>query len=231
MEFSLVAGAAIGVTAFRVLLGWEAKRGNASACALNLWYLGLVSATSGLIIGRITAMVGDGVNPLGAPGQIAALQNGVSTAAAAIGTLAVFSILARSAPMTAADAVAPSALFGLAGWRAGYLIAGTHLDSESSFPWAAPLLSGDVMHTVELYAAGALLVVGAALGVWKQRGRPPLASVTGAALLSVSTIRLTTELLQTSPSGEPVTLYAIGAISGVVIIVLAFHRRSRTESV
>ncbi len=229
MEFTLLGSAAVGVFAFWAMLRWEAKRGNAAGCAVDLWDSGLVAAISGLLIGRVVAMLQDGISPLTDPGQIVLIRSGVSTAGAAIGTIVVFLFLTRRSPIVATDAIAPSALVGLAGWHAGCVVTGTCLGTESSLPWAVPLPGSDVTrHPVELYAAGAFLVAGVALAVWKQRGKPPLGSVAGIALLSASAIRLATEPLRISLAGGPVVLYVLGIVAGAAMIVGSLIRRPRT---
>lgn len=228
MEFSLLGAAAIGVAAFWVMLRWEAPRGNAAGCAVSLWDTGLTAAIAGLFIGRIAAMLTAGINPLSDPGQILLIRSGVSTPAVAIGTLAVFAVLARSDLIAAADAIAPAALAGLAGWHAGCVTSNACLGTESDLPWAMALPGSDLTrHPVELYAAIGLAVAAIALAVWKQRGRPVSGMVAGMAILAASIVRLATEPLRISLDGGPVVLYGLGMVAGVAIVGAALIGRRR----
>ncbi|MEN8239054.1 MAG: prolipoprotein diacylglyceryl transferase family protein [Actinomycetota bacterium] len=219
MQFDLLGAAAIGVFGFWFMLRWEAKRGNAAGCALSLWDAGLMSGMSGLVIGRLVAMMSAGINPLADPFQIILVRSGVSTVGATLGTLVVFVWIARKALLDAADGIAPAALVGLAGWHAGCVATGSCLGVESSLPWATGLPGSAVTrHPVELYAAGALLVAGVGLALWKQHGRPLPGSVAGVALLAASLIRLATEPLRISLTGGPIYLYIVGALAGTTLL-------------
>lgn len=228
MEFSLLGSAAIGVFGFWIMIRWEAKRGNAAGCAVDIWDAGLVAAVSGLFIGRIVSMVQTGVNPLTEPLQIMLMRSGVSTVAVVIGTLLVFSYLARKALVAAADGVAPAALMGLAGWYAGCLATGSCLGVESSLPWATPLPGSAITrHPVEIYAAVGMALVSIALALWKQHGRPAPGSVAGIGLLSASAIRLMTEPLRISLAGGPVVLYTAGVVAGSAMVVASIVSKRR----
>jgi len=231
MEFSLLGAAAIGVFGFWIMIRWEAKRGNAAGCAVDIWDAGLVSAIAGLFIGRIVSMVQTGVNPVTEPLQIMLMRSGVSTVAVAIGTLGVFSYLARKSLIAAADGVAPAALMGLAGWYAGCLATGSCLGTESSLPWAVPLPGSEITrHPVEIYAAVAMALVSIALALWKQHGRPAPGSVAGLALLSASAIRLITEPLRISLAGGPVLLYSAGIVVGSAMVIVSIVSRQRNTT-
>jgi prolipoprotein diacylglyceryltransferase len=226
MEFDLLGAAAFAVFGFWFMLRWEAKRGHAAGCARSLWDVGLMSGMAGLLIGRIVAMISAGINPLTDPFQIILVRSGVSTVGAAVGTLVVFTWMARKSLLEAADGIAPAALVGLAGWHAGCLATGSCLGSESSLPWAYALPGSDITrHPVELYAAGALLLAGIALAGWKQYGRPPLGSVAGVALLAASLTRLATEPLRISLAGGPIYLYLAGTLAGLALLIWSLTTR------
>jgi prolipoprotein diacylglyceryltransferase len=230
MQFDLLGAAAFSVFGFWFMLRWEAKRGNAAGCALSLWDAGLMSTMSGLLIGRIVAMVSAGINPLTDPLQIILVRSGVSTVGATLGTIAVFMWIARKSLLEAADGIAPAALAGLAGWSAGCLATGSCLGTESSLPWATALPGSTVTrHPVELYAAGAFLLTGIGLALWKQYGRPPLGSVAGIALLAASLTRLATEPLRISLTGGPIYLYIGGAVAGTALLLWSLLRKPRTQ--
>ncbi len=229
MEFSLLGAAAIGVFGFWIMIRWEAKRGNAAGCAVDLWDSGLVAAIAGLFIGRIVSMIQTGVNPLTEPLQIMLMRSGVSTVAVVIGALLVFSYLARDALVDAADGIAPAALMGLAGWYAGCLATGSCLGAESSLPWAVALPGSQITrHPVEIYAAIGMALVSIALALWKQYGRPAPGSVAGLAVLSASVIRLATEPLRISLTGGPTLLYSVGVLAGSAMFVVSVVVRRRT---
>jgi prolipoprotein diacylglyceryltransferase len=223
MQFDLLGAAAFAVFGFWFMLRWEAKRGNAAGCALSLWDVGLMSAMSGLLIGRLVSMISAGINPVTDPFQIILVRSGVSTVGATLGAVAVFTWLARKSLLEAADAIAPAALAGLAGWHAGCLATGSCLGTGSSLPWATTLPGSTVArHPVELYAAGAFLLAGIGLALWKQHGRPPLGSVAGLALLAASLTRLSTQPFRISLAGGPVYLYAAGALVGAALTIWSF---------
>ncbi len=225
MEFTLLASAAMAAGAFWLMVRWEAKRGNAAGCALDIWEAGITSAIGGILVGRLVAMLSVGINPLTDPGQILLIRSGVSTVGATFGTLVIFSFLARRELFSAADAIAPAALAGLAGWHAGCLPTGGCLGTESSLPWAMVLDGSTVTrHPVELYAAILFAIAAFAIAAWKQYGRPPLLAPAGAAVMAAGTVRLATEPLRISLAGGPVWLYAAGIVVGTAMVVTAFVR-------
>ncbi|MGI9584193.1 MAG: prolipoprotein diacylglyceryl transferase family protein [Acidimicrobiia bacterium] len=231
MEFSLLGAAALGTFSFWLMLRWEAKRGNAAGCAVDLWDAGLLSAISGLFIGRLVAMAQAGINPLTDPAQIILIRSGVSTAATAVATIAVFAFLSRRSLLPAADGIAPAALAGLAGWHAGCLTSGACLGTESNLPWAFALEGSLIArHPVELYTAAALFGASVCIALWKQYGRPPLGAPAGVGLIAASGIRLATEPMRISLEGGPIWLYVVGAIAGAGLVVFSVVRRGRSPT-
>lgn len=230
MEFSLLGAAAIAVAAFWLMLRWEARRGNAAGCALDLWDAGLLSAIAGLATGRLAAMVASGVNPITNPGQVILIRSGVSTEAAVLGGLAAFVWLARRDLAAAADAIAPAALAALAGWHGGCLATSSCLGTTSTLPWAYALPGSTVTrHPVELYAALALVAGVVMLARWKQRGRPWPLAVTGATLASAAGVRLVTEPMRVALGSGPIVFYAIGLVAGIGLIAIGWARLRSTE--
>ena len=231
MEFSLLGSAAIAVFAFWVMLRFEAKRGNAAGCAVDLWDAGLVSAGVGLVAGRIAAMLAAGVNPLANPGQIILIRSGVSTTVTVLVTLAAFAVLARRDLLAAADGISAAALAGLAGWHAGCVTTSSCLGVESDLPWAIALEGSDITrHPVELYTAGLLLTGAIGVALWKQYGRPPIGAPAGAALAIAGTARLVTEPMRISLAGGPTALYAAGLVVGVAGVVAAYALRGSNRA-
>lgn len=226
MEFTLLAAAAIGVGAFWAMLRWEAKRGNAARCALDLWDVGLTAGAVGLFVGRLTAMVMVGINPLTDPAQIILVRSGVSTVGASVAALLMFAFLARRSLLDAADAIGPAVLAGLAGWHLGTLVTGAWLGTVSTLPWAQSVAGSDITrHPVELYAASLYLLAAVGISLWKQRGRPPFGAPAGFALLAAGGIRLATEPVRISLLGGPVWLYLGAVVAGLGLVGWAVIRR------
>ena len=231
MEFSLLGSAAIGVFGFWGMLRYEAKRGNAAGCAVDLWDAGIVSAVAGLFAGRIAAMLAAGIDPLTNPAQIILIRSGVSTTVTALVTIATFALLSRKDLIAAADGISAAALAGLAGWHAGCVTTGSCLGTESSLPWAMSLQGSDITrHPVELYTAAILLTAAVGIALWKQHGRPPAASPAGVALIAASGARLVTEPLRISLSGGPVLLYAAGVAVGTAVVIWSVVARRSSRA-
>lgn len=225
MEFTLLGRAFIAAAAMWLMIRWEAKRGNASGCAVDIWDAALMSAVGGVLIGRLVAMVSAGISPLTDPGQILLVRSGVSTVGASVAAVAIFAFLARKDLVGLFDAVAPAALAGLAGWQGGCVVTGECLGVESQLPWAMALDGSSVTrHPVELYAA-ALLALGAiGIALWKQHGRPAAGAPAGVALIVASGTRLVTEPMRISLGGGPVWFYATGVVLGLAITIWSVAR-------
>ena len=229
MEFTLLAAAAVAVGSFWLMLRWEAKRGNAAGCALDIWDAGLTAGAVGLLAGRLISMTQAGINPITNPTQIILIRSGVSTAGASVAALLAFGFLARKSLLEASDAIAPSVLAGLAGWHAGTMITGSWLGTASDLPWAQPVPGRDITrHPVELYAAGLYLIAAIAIALWKQKGRPPLGIPAGFALAAAGGVRLITEPMRVSLAGGPIWLYAGGVVAGLGLVVWAVAKDRRS---
>jgi prolipoprotein diacylglyceryltransferase len=231
MEFTLLGSAAIAAGAAYVMLWWEAKRGNAARCAGNLWETAIVSVVAGIFIGRIVAMLVDGVNPFAHPLDIMLVRSGVSTIGASLGTAAVFLWQSRKEPISMADGISAAALAGLAGWHAGCLVRGTCLGTASNLPWAmAQEGSALTRHPVAIYAALLLAVAAVAIAWWKAYRRPPAGTPASLAVLAAAAVRLGTEPFQPSLSGGPVWFYAgvlVAGLAGVVWFGIVLPRRTK----
>lgn len=226
MEFTLLGAAAIAGAAAYGMLWWEAKHGNAARCAGNLWETGVVSAVAGIFIGRIVAMLIDGVNPIAHPSDVILVRSGVSTVGASLGTLAVFAWLARKEPITMADGISAAALAGLAGWSAGCLVRGSCLGTASDLPWAVAQTGSEVTrHPVGIYAALMLGASAVGLAWWKAYRRPPSGAPATLAVIAAAGTRLVVEPLQPSISGGPVWFYAAALAIGVAALVWSVVRR------
>lgn len=221
MEFTLLGAAFVAVGAVYATLWWEAKRGNAADCTADLWDLAIAGIVTGLVVGRLAAMVRSGVNPLTSPGDMIIIRSGVDTGFAAIGAAAAIAWLGRRELSAVADGLAVSLLAGLAGWHGGCMIRETCLGTPTDLPWAMTLPGSTTgRHPVELYAA--LLFSVATLGlVWLRRRRMPPWSASSLALGSTGLIRLVTEPLRPSLDGGPIGWYVAAVVAGIAGILFA----------
>lgn len=227
MEFTLLGAAALAVFGVWAMLRWEGPRGNAARCTGSLWDTALVAIVAGIFVGRIVAMVGDGINPLVNPAAVLLVRGGVSTAAASATTVAAFAWSRRRELLASADGIAAAALAGLAGWQGGCIVRGACLGTPSALPWAVAQEGSTVTrHPVELYAAVAYLGAAVAMALWKQRGRPMPGSAAATAVAVAGAVRLVTEPLRPSLGGGPVWWYVLAVVAGVGGLVLV-RRRSR----
>ncbi|MFP4074204.1 MAG: prolipoprotein diacylglyceryl transferase family protein [Actinomycetota bacterium] len=211
MEFTLLwavlTAVALGWLGLRMWSGWLPEHGFDRL---------LGAGATGLIVGRLTAMVAQGVNPLANPGDFIIIRGGIHTGAA---TLAFLGMLAWSTrgERSGLDALAPATLLALAGWHAGCLWRGACLGAPSDLPWAWALDAGVVTrHPVEIYTA-----LGLALGAWlvSRLGWSPWLR-SGAALAVAAGMRLLTEPLRPSITGGPVAWYVAGVIAGGILIAV-----------
>ncbi len=186
------------------------------------------ASVTGLAVGRLAAMVDQGINPLTNPGELLIVRGGVATPIAALSFI-LFLGWTNRRQLSNLDALSPSILLGLAGWQAGCLWRGACLGTASDLPWAVAQPGSDITrHPVEIYAA-LLLVVGAIL-VSRLGWRPWLRS--GAALTVASLARLATEPMRPSLDGGPVGWYLAGLLAGIGLIALGLlrHRQSATPT-
>lgn len=176
----------------------------------------LTGALIGLVGGRLTAVLSQGVNPLANPGDFIVLRGGVHTGMATLGFLIylVWSSRGRPEPV---DALAPAVLLGVAGWHGGCLWRGACLGTQSDLPWAWALESSDISrHPVELYAA-----IGLVLGAFAvaRLGWKPWAR-SGVALAIAGGSRLITEPLRPSITGGPVYWYLVAIVLGLAAVAV-----------
>ncbi len=229
MEFTLLAAAAFALTGLYAMLWWEARHGNASRCSGNLFEVAITSAALGIFIGRLVAMILDGVNPVTHPADVLLVRAGVSTVGATLGAIAVFAWLSRRELVPMADGVAAAALAGLAGWHAGCIARDACLGTASDLPWAvAQEGSAITRHQVGLYAALLFGVAAVVIAVWKAYRWPGFGVPASAAIAAAGMIRLLTQPMQPSLDGGPVWFYALGVVVGVLGVVW-FARARRIE--
>jgi prolipoprotein diacylglyceryltransferase len=214
MEFTLLWAA---LTA--AVLGWLGTR---------IWPEGLPDRPAdrllgagaiGLLVGRITAMVAQGTNPLLHPGDILVVRGGVHIAGATIGAVVAYLWSVRG-ELRYIDAITPAALLALAGWHGGCVWRGACLGTATDLPWAVAEPASVVSrHPVELYVALALTL--AAWAASRLSFRPLLRS--GFGLAAAGMVRLLTEPLRLSLTGGP-TGWHIAAITVGLIAALVGPR-------
>jgi prolipoprotein diacylglyceryltransferase len=231
VEFTLLFAAFFGVAGLWLMLRWEASRGNAAGCAGDLWEIGITAAVVGVFVGRLAAMVGDGVNPISNPADILIVRAGVATGWATLAALAMMAWLGRRELWPVMDGLAPAALAAVGGWHAGCLARESCLGSTTDLPWGiAQSAGGPDRHPVEIYAAVLFIVVTMGIALWKAKGRPrpglPAATALGAAGL----IRLATEPFRPSLGGGPVWWYLAAVVVAIVVIVSSRIRWSPAPS-
>ena len=174
------------------------------------------AAVAGLAVGRLTAMLSQGINPLTDPGDILVIRGGVHTGAAAVTFIATLYWTTRE-DHSALDSLAPSVLLALAGWHAGCMWRGACLGAASDLPWAWALEASDTTrHPVEIYAALGLAL--AAWGVSRLGWRIWVRA--GVALAAAAALRLVTEPVRPSITGGPVGWYVAGMAVGAGLAML-----------
>lgn len=231
MEFTLLGAAFVAVIALYVTLYWEARRGNAAGCTHDLWEIAITAGIAGLFVGRIAAMIGDGVNPVTSPADIVIIRGGVATGPAAVGAILTAGWLGRREVWPVLDGLAAGALAGLGGWHAGCLLRDACLGTPSELPWAYSQTGSSVTrHPVEIYAALLLFAAAGLVALWRARGRPAPAMATGVALAAASAIRLVTEPLRPTLGSGPIYWYWLGLLIGLGMVTWAARRGSRDDS-
>lgn len=207
MEFTLLWAALTGI-----VFAWGGTR---------LWPEGLPdrptdrligAATVGLVVGRLTAMITQGTNPLTHPGDILIVRGGVHTGAATIGAIVTY-MWSTGWRIAHLDAIAPASVLGLAGWKAGCVWRGACLGTVSDLPWAwAEPGSQVTRHPVEIYAAVGLVI--AAFIIARLPDRPLLRA--GVGLAAAGAVMLATQPLRPSLTGGPIGWYAAAVIVGIL---------------
>jgi prolipoprotein diacylglyceryltransferase len=218
VEFTLLAAAAVAFLALTAELAWERRHGLPGS-SKDLLEIAFTAAVAGMLVGRLAAMVGDGVNPILHPADILIVRGGVATGPASLGAIAWVAWAGRHRLWQVADGLSAAALAGLAGWHAGCLARHACLGTPSDLPWAyAQRGSGVTRHPVELYAAVLLVVAAVALGFWKWK-KPPRPGVAASLALAIAGgVRLVTEPLRPAISHEPVAWYGAAVVAGLIAV-------------
>ncbi len=228
MEFTLLAAAAAGLLALTLELRWERWRGLPGAGG-DLSEIAFTAAIAGLLVGRLAAMIGDGVNPLLHPADVLVVRGGVATGPASLGALAWVAWAGRRQLWQVADGLSAAALAGLAGWHAGCLARGACLGTPSDLPWAYGQGGSAVTrHPVELYAATLLTVAALAMARWRRVGRPRPGVAASLALAMAGGVRLVTEPMRPALSHGPVGWYGAAVVVGIAAVGWRATRPRRT---
>ena len=230
MEFSLLGAVFVGVVPLYVVLYWEAKRANAASCTRNLWDIALTAVIVGVFLGRIAAMVGDGVNPLTHPADLIIIRGGVATGPAAVAALAAVAWIGRDELWAVMDGLAAAALAGLGGWHLGCVVRDACLGTPSDLPWAMAQQGSTVTrHPVEIYAALALFAAAGIVGLWRVRSWPRPGVAAAVALTVGSLVRLATEPLRPTLGGGPIVWYILGTLVGLIAAVRLGRQPTSSE--
>jgi prolipoprotein diacylglyceryltransferase len=218
MEFSLLGAVFFAVIPLYVTLYWEARRGNAATCTKDLWDVALTAAVVGLFVGRLAAMISDGVNPISHPADVLIVRGGVATGPAAAGAILTAAWIGRRELWPVLDGLAAAGLAGLAGWHAGCLARDACLGTASDLPWAMAQNGSSVTrHPVEIYSALGLAIGAIAVALWRKRGRPFPGLPVGIALSIASAVRLATEPLRPTLTGGAAISYWAGLLAGLAM--------------
>ncbi len=218
MEFTLLWQALLAVAAALGVARFQQRRGLIPAeLGIGDWILG--AAVVGLLVGRLTAMLSQGVNPLVNLSDVMIVRGGVDTGAASIAALVTLAWGLRDDLWPGLDAAAPAALAGLAGWHAGCLFRSACLGAPSTLPWAwAQAGSPITRHPTELYASG-LLVIAAVLA-YRSATRWRSGVLAGSALAVAAFSRLITHPLRPTLSNRVVGWYLTGIVVGLVVVII-----------
>ena len=225
MEFTLLWAALLAVGLMRAMLFVQERRGLLPDEDIGWFDVLLGAAVVGLVVGRLAAMSLTGTNPITHPADIILIRGGVDTGFASIGALLYLTFALRQSGWRAADAVAPAALAGLAGWHGGCLFRGTCLGTQSGLPWALAEPGSDLTrHPTEIYAAILFLIAAVGLLVLLKRGTTG-GLVAGLGLASAGFTRLLTEPMRPSLGSGPVWWYGAAIVLGAIAAVVVSRRR------
>lgn len=228
MEFTLLWQAGFGVLAAAMAARFQVRRGLVPR-DVGLGDRLVGAAAAGMLVGRLTAMIVQGTNPILTPADILVVRGGVHTGAASLAALVTLAWGMRSNLWSGLDAAAPAALAGLAGWHAGCVFRSACLGTVSNLPWAFSQPGSTITrHPVELYAAG-LYALAAAGALWVGRRWTP-GVLAGLAVATAALIRLATQPLRPSIGAGPIGWYLAGTMSGLVVAVLRYRSTSPATS-
>lgn len=228
MEFRLLAAVLVAVAAAAgVIVAMHRADPKVRRAALDLVATGLLG---GIVVGRVWAMLASGTNPVTHPLDLLIVRGGVDTVGATLGALAAVAWAARSQLLASLDALAPGAVFGLAGWHAGCMVRTACLGTPTTLPWGWPATPGGPdRHPVEIYTA--LLLIGAGLAVRRLwRRHPGTGRATALALFGAATARALTEPLRPVLGDGLMLEYLVGAGLALALCLVAWRRQPTADS-
>ena len=225
MEFTLLWAALLAVGAMWVMIKVEGRLDVLPNDRSDWFDVLLGSAVTGLVVGRLAAMILTGTNPITHPADIILIRGGVDTGFASIGALLFLIWSLRRSGIAAFDVVAPAALAGLAGWHGGCIFRGTCLGTRSELPWAFAEPGSDLTrHPTEIYAALLFLAAAVAVLLLLRKGMRP--GVLASASLAVAGLtRLITEPIRPSLGSGPIWWYTAAVVLGLVGTAVATRQK------
>ena len=181
----------------------------------------LGAVLAGIAVGRLTYVLGEGIDALARPMELIFIRGGVSPVPAAAAGVGYLAWTCRSDLLRRWDHLAPAVLAGLAVWEGGCWWQGSCLGTPSQLWWAVALPGSDLTrHPVGMYAA-VLLIVGAVL-LWRRPLRPRGATA-AVGLGWASAVRLAMPLWSVGAWSDWTWWYLAGVLvgSGGVLLLRA----------
>lgn len=150
----------------------------------------LGAVLAGIAVGRLTYVLGEGIDVLASPLELILIRGGVSPVPAAAAGVGYLAWTCRSDLLSRGDHLAPAVLAGLAVWEGGCWWQGSCLGAPSGLWWAVALPGSDLTrHPVGMYVA-VLLMAGAVWLWWRplrERGSTAAAGLGWACAVRLAT--------------------------------------------
>ena len=203
---------AVGAMAAAGLVLWLSRRRLPSDYSQPFNDL-LGAVLAGIAVGRLTYVLGEGIDVLARPVELIFVRGGVSPVSAAVAGVAFLAWTCRSDLLSRWDHLAPAVLAGLAVWEGGCWWQGSCLGTPSGLWWAVALPGSELTrHPVGMYAA-VLLMAGAVWLWWRPLRVRGATAAAGLAWASV--VRLATPLWSVGAWSPWTWAYLAGLLIGV----------------